>query len=250
MTSSARRRVDRINWLLGLQAKAGFRSGRQKYLEIGVRAGDTLAAVSAAQKVGVDPLFEPNRTQVQNTVGLDVALIEATSEDFFGSQIGVFDFIFLDGLHHWEQTYRDFTAALQVLRPGGLILVDDTVPIDAFAVGRDQAKSVAWRRRFRWNMDRPGAWNGDVFKVVPVLGALYRDLDWATFTRGNGQTVFFRRRDYVGTVGTEGLPERAEIDRYLLERASKLTYWWARRNPQAFRVVDEELFQLTKAGGG
>lgn len=160
----------------------------------------------------------------------------------------MFDFVFLDGLHHWEQTYCDFTSSLQVLRPGGLILIDDTVPIDAFSVGRDQAKSVALRRLFRWNMDRPGAWHGDVFKVVPMLGALYRDLDWATFKEGNGQTVFFRRRDYVGTVGAKCLPDRAELDRYLLERASRITYWWARRNPESFRFVDEESFQLTRAG--
>jgi hypothetical protein len=46
------------------------------------------------------------------------------------SSEAVFDFIFLDGLHTFSQTYCDFRNALKHLDPDGCILIDDVIPWD------------------------------------------------------------------------------------------------------------------------
>ncbi|HET6197695.1 MAG TPA: hypothetical protein VFE12_18170, partial [Acetobacteraceae bacterium] len=79
------------------------------YLEIGVNKGETFHSLGNCQKIGVDPafLFDVNAYQGNP----DIGLYQISSDEFFGrlpAGKGRFDVIYLDGLHTFEQTLRDF----------------------------------------------------------------------------------------------------------------------------------------------
>ena len=79
----------------------------KRYLEIGVQAGTTFRSLKLDHMDGVDPrfLFDVNRV-----VGEGRHLHEMTSDQFFLKNLGVekYDLVFIDGLHTYDQTYRDF----------------------------------------------------------------------------------------------------------------------------------------------
>ena len=104
-------RTDLINRLI---AHFGYTS----YLEIGVFLGENFNAIrlSHNQKTGVDP-----------ESGVE-GVFRVTSDEFFASNQRKFDIIFIDGLHHEEQVYRDINNALAVLSPGGAIVCHDISP--------------------------------------------------------------------------------------------------------------------------
>lgn len=54
-----------------------------------------------------------------------VSKVKATSDEFFERNTDTFDFIYVDGDHDPEQTYRDGVNAWAALNPGGLIGFDD-----------------------------------------------------------------------------------------------------------------------------
>lgn len=162
--------------------------GLRSYLEIGVFEGETFANVRARRRCGVDPrpLFDvallPRRSSFAVT----------TSDDFFTAlrPSKRFDVAFLDGLHTFDQTYRDLVHTFAHLRDG-VILVDDTVPVDEFSAISDQAAS--YRAREAAGLEgRP--WHGDVWRVVWLLERHHHDLEWRTIIdEGNPQTLVWRR---------------------------------------------------------
>jgi len=61
--------------------------------------------------------------------------VRMTSDDYFAQAIAEgtkFDIVFIDGLHHHDQVYRDIINSLEVLTPGGSILMHDCLPPDAY----------------------------------------------------------------------------------------------------------------------
>jgi len=106
------------------------------YLEIGCDNNDLFSAVAAKSKVGVDPVRGGSHRM--------------TSDAFFERNKALFDVIFLDGLHTYEQLHRDVENALTRLRPGGFIAIHDLVPLN-------------WREAHVPRIN--GAWTGDVWKV-------------------------------------------------------------------------------------
>jgi hypothetical protein len=171
--------VRRINRLLSeFQAPTA-------YLEIGVDYGFTLENILATERVGVDP----NAGIDQRRLPAGLVFVPTTSDAFFADlDVGLaYDVIFLDGLHTCEQTYRDLVNALRHLKPGGAILIDDTVPSDAVSAIPDLEAS---RRRRRELGMTGGQWHGDVFGVVWIISRYHPELAWATITdRGNPQTL-------------------------------------------------------------
>lgn len=118
--------------------------GYQSYLEIGVAWGETFDGVRAKYKVGVDPDPNSKATQVM------------PSDEFFKNLDPhyKFDIIFVDGLHQWEQCYRDIENSLNHLSPDGTILVHDVNPLEEV-----------------WVTDVPREgftpiWTGDVYKAI------------------------------------------------------------------------------------
>jgi len=86
------------------------------YLEIGVQRGECFRNITAENKTGVDPDWNSPAT------------ICMTSDDFFRSNTYTYDLIFIDGLHHADQVYKDIQNAIEVLNPGGTIMCHDMLP--------------------------------------------------------------------------------------------------------------------------
>jgi SAM-dependent methyltransferase len=84
------------------------------YLEIGCGANHLFDSVPAKQKVGVDPASGGN--------------VRATSDGFFSKNEQLFDVVFIDGLHTYEQAHRDLINSIRFLKPGGYIALHDLLP--------------------------------------------------------------------------------------------------------------------------
>jgi hypothetical protein len=126
--------------------------------------------VRVARKIGVDPIApRPNVEAALKRPGAQY--LATTSDEFFERHaaaqlpLGV-DIVFIDGLHTYDQTYRDVRNAFKVLRPGGVILVHDCLPTSAQEAV--VAPSYEEARRINgpgWN----GAWTGDGWKAIVAV---------------------------------------------------------------------------------
>lgn len=89
-----------------------------RYLELGTSGGNTIEAVLAAHRVGVDNAYRP-RGHVDEFFG-------CSTDDFFLSNNDQFDVIFIDAGHCFEQVVRDFENALSRAKWG--IFIHDLWP--------------------------------------------------------------------------------------------------------------------------
>jgi hypothetical protein len=130
-------RIEIIN-----RAVCVFGGDQCRYLEIGCERNVCFDSVISLHKVGVDPARG--------------GTIRATSDDFFSRNTDVFDVIFIDGLHTYEQVRRDAENGFKCLRLGGLMFFHDMLPNS-------------------WLEEAPvpivGAWTGDVWKLALDLAA-------------------------------------------------------------------------------
>lgn len=126
----------------------------QSYLEIGVDTGACFNSINCPNKTGVDP----SKEVLKNVPGC----IVKTSDDFFKQNKQTFDIIFIDGLHHYQQVYRDILNSLKVLNKGGTIVCHDMLPPDEMhqKVPRQQI-----------------AWTGDCWKAWVILRGTRSDLN-------------------------------------------------------------------------
>ena len=144
--------------------------GGQRYLELGVKDGACFDVVEATTKVAVDPRFAfrvPVLARARTALGARSGMLyfPTTSDAFFarhGERLAPFDVVFVDGLHTYEQAYRDVRNALAVLRPEGVVLVHDCNPQTAAAA----APSLAEAARTE---GFAGDWNGDVYRAIVRL---------------------------------------------------------------------------------
>jgi hypothetical protein len=121
------------------------KNGYQKYLEIGVNTpkqpGWNFNNINATIKHGVDP-------NVDTTY-------KVPSDVFFKKHVTMkYDLVFIDGLHIFEQAYRDITNSLKWLNKGGAIVVHDCNPTTEITQRRIRASNV---------------WHGDVWKAILKL---------------------------------------------------------------------------------
>lgn len=158
-------RPKRINQLL---ARLGPRAS---YLEVGVSKGFTFQEVRAFKKVGVEPKPQFNTSLLPPHTEIHIQ----TSDSFFASALdGLFDLIFLDGLHEANQTYRDLCSAIPRLKNGGYIVIDDILPKNIESSLPDEQASIASRIQ-RGMPDR--AWYGDTYKVIALIYKAHPELD-------------------------------------------------------------------------
>jgi hypothetical protein len=144
--------------------------GARTYLEIGVDDGLPFSVVRAPIKIGVDPI--PARPLVTAELQRPGSSYFAmTSDEFFerhAPQVlaGGVDVAFVDGLHTYDQAYRDVRHALRYLNPGGVVLVHDCLPADAqeacVANSYDEARRILGPT---WN----GLWTGDAWKTIVAI---------------------------------------------------------------------------------
>jgi glycosyltransferase involved in cell wall biosynthesis len=103
-------RTDIINHLI---KKNGYKS----YLEIGVRnANDNFNLIECDLKTGVDPDPYAKATHTM------------TSDLFFAANQWDYDIIFIDGLHHADQVFKDIFNSIHILNKGGTIVCHDMNP--------------------------------------------------------------------------------------------------------------------------
>lgn len=164
-----------------------------RYLEIGVNAGETFHAVTAKEKVAVDPHFRFDLA-VAKTEKVDCTYHQVTSDEYFGSIISPderFEVIYIDGLHTSEQTLRDFMNAISFLSPDGVILIDDVRPPTYLA-------SIPDRKTFFKVRESLGSskatWMGDVFRLVYFLETFAQQFSYRIVADNHGQAVVWRNR--------------------------------------------------------
>jgi hypothetical protein len=176
----------RINRLAALRAA-------RRYLEIGVADGGTFLHVDIPFKHAVDPRFRfPTAEHETETV----RFFEMTSDAYFtrAAPPGLtFDIIFIDGLHTFEQAFRDFCATQRLAHDRTIWLIDDVYPSDVFSSLPSQQDAVRFRKRHGADS---GVWHGDVYKCVFAIRDFFPNLDFRTFAKGEGnpQTVVLARR--------------------------------------------------------
>lgn len=207
--------------------------GAGSYLEVGVDQGVTFRDITVADKTGVDPHLKVRASSLEGP-GSRIATV--TSDEYF-SQLdpgSLFDLVFLDGLHLYEQTYRDFCNTLLHTHRRSVIVIDDTLPSDAYSAMRDQGLAVGLRRaeQGRRNPWRRGdqSWHGDVFKVVFAIHDFHPGFDYATITgSGNPQTLVWRSRDF---------DRRPRFDSF--ESIARLTYFDLLAHEDVLRTATED----------
>jgi predicted O-methyltransferase YrrM len=134
------------------------------YLEIGVRAGDSLVcALPGTRVVAVDPA-----PRLLHPVPAGTTLVESTSDAFFadGTASRLLgpdppDMAFIDGMHLFEYALRDLLNVEAWSHPGTVVVLDDCLPHEE-----------AWAQRERTT----GRWTGDVWKVLLYLQEQRPDL--------------------------------------------------------------------------
>lgn len=166
---------------------------RPAYLEIGVQHGITFDTIDASRKVAVDPNFLFDTAQAaRKPLNGSATYHEMPSDDYFSrfqKPDERFDVIFIDGLHSFDQTLRDLLNAVECLKEGGVIVVDDVMPISYAASLPTLEKNIAFRAaRGMKQVD----WMGDVYRLVFFIRDYMRGFSYATFTENHGQMVLWR----------------------------------------------------------
>ena len=174
--------------------------GGERYLEIGVATGETIEAVGAKRVVGVDPAHQVNSTRLPG----HIRLVAQPSDDFFDAVLSDpaatskrFDLIFVDGLHTFDQSYRDLRNAFGALHDHGIVVVDDTIPSSRFAALADKRLAKQLRRE---HGIASTDWMGDVYKTVVAVARFHPSLEMVTVEDAlhRGQTFIWRRRGPTG----------------------------------------------------
>lgn len=153
-----------LEWLIWLHQTAKPKS----YLEIGVEHGKSLQfAQSFTKAIGIDPAFQLIYSQEAW-----VKLFRMPSDDFFiqydlKEVLGEksVNLVFLDGLHTFDQTLKDFINIEHYSNSKTIVAIHDTFPVVPITASRER---------------KTGFWLGDTWKVVLILKKLRPDLKIAT----------------------------------------------------------------------
>jgi hypothetical protein len=100
-----------------------------------------------------------------------------------------FDVVYIGGLHTFDQTLRDLTNAISVLRIGGVIIIDDVLPISYAASIPSLEQSIKLRTLLG---DSRGDWMGDVYRLVFFIENYLPAYSYATVQENHGQTILWR----------------------------------------------------------
>jgi hypothetical protein len=193
-------RAELLNRLCGL-------FDQPRYLEIGVHNGETFMAIAAARKVGVDPKFLFDIDAAMRAQP-HASLHAMPSDAFFGGPHMVadgYDVIFLDGLHTAEQTLRDLLNATDLLRPGGVIVLDDMLPSSYHAALPDGLAAIRLREHLR---DPDTSWMGDVYKLAFFIDSFMQQFSVATVGM---QLLMWRAPRAPADIGQRSLEQVARM---------------------------------------
>jgi len=167
----------------------GLLNGATRYLEIGVFQGATFLNVDLPIADAVDPAFQFDVTAFARP---GTRFLQKTSDAFFREDIRgqQYDLIFLDGLHTFEQCFRDFCASMAFSHAKTIWIIDDTVPNDMFSTRRSMSEALMLRKAHGLTSH---SWHGDVFKTLFAVHDFFPTFDYRTIMNsGNPQTVLMR----------------------------------------------------------
>ncbi|MCC9620843.1 class I SAM-dependent methyltransferase [Thalassospira sp. MA62] len=159
-------RIALVNMLV---AKVG--GPEVSYLEIGCFGNALFDSVFASKKTGVDPASGGTHPM--------------TSDAFFAQNTDMFDVVFIDGLHEYEQVRRDAENALKFLKPGGWIAFHDLMPRN-------------WKEHHVPMLQ--DSWTGDCWKVAFDL-VRSEDLDFRLAKIDHGVGVLRPKKDGAKVAG-------------------------------------------------
>lgn len=134
------------------------------YVEIGVASGASIAvAAESTRCIGIDPY-----PRVKARIRARARLYPTESDDFFEhyqlfEELGVdsLDLAFIDGLHLFEQAFRDFINLEKYADPRTVIAIHDCYPPTELCAARERELTY---------------WVGDVWRLIPCLRRYRPDL--------------------------------------------------------------------------
>lgn len=168
------------------------------YLEIGVAQGYALAlARPPTIAIGVDPV-----PTVVRALQTPTYIFPEPSDDFFAAdRLGPvlmgrpLEFVFIDGLHSFEQAFRDLINVEKYATGETVVAFHDAVPLDEATQSREQLT------RF---------WTGDVWRVVLALREYRPDLEIFTIPASPSGLVVVRGLDPESPVLANAYEEAVE----------------------------------------
>ena len=125
-----------IDWNKILYSRISFISAAThkfndcRYLEIGCDNDICFKSIPVINKIGVDPTRGGN--------------VRDTSDNFFKDNKKVFDVIFIDGLHIYEQCRKDVINSLKVLKKDGFMFLHDMTPRNWAEENVPRLKNTLW----------------------------------------------------------------------------------------------------------
>ena len=152
----------------------------ETYLEIGIAQGNTLR-LAKRNAIGIDPDLYQYKLNLPNT-----KIFNMTSDNFFKDVENTknlhIDMAFIDGMHLFEFSLRDFINCEKFCEKDSIICFHDTIPLNENTCKRndDGTKNLCRIREY---------WNGDVFKISNILGKYRKDLKIDNFTSRDGLLV-------------------------------------------------------------
>ena len=127
------------------------------YVEIGVASGSSLAQVRhPTLAIGVDP-----NPSIKRRLSVPATVYRMKSDEFF-DEISLFEVLggkpfdigFIDGLHSFEQTLRDFANLESQSSSRSALFLHDCLPLDQ--------RTGSWPRTTSF-------WSGDSWRILPYL---------------------------------------------------------------------------------
>ena len=207
----------------------------ESYLEIGVSTGDNFLDVQVAKRTGVDPNFQFDWQQLND--GSSIVLYPVTSDTFFEmlDPDQLFDLIFVDGLHTYDQTYRDIINAIRHSHSRTVLLIDDTIPCDVFSTCREVRECYELRAN-GMGVNTDFRWHGDTYKLIPLLALFHTSFDYCTIRdRGNPQTLLWRK------TGDPWIDSLSQMQAFAaVDNLSKCDYLWLLRNLELYSLTNED----------
>lgn len=140
--------------------------GYHSYLEIGSGGrGANFDRVNCPEKLSVDPDPTCLADRIQS------------SDEFFATNDRTFDLVFIDGLHHAGQVYRDIVNSLACLNPNGSIVCHDLSP----------------RSELEQRVPRDSqSWTGDCWKAWVRVRLLFDNLEMFVVDTDHGCGIIRR----------------------------------------------------------
>lgn len=135
------------------------------YLEIGCDDDFLFSKVKINEKIGVDPVSGGN--------------FKGTSDKFFQQNSVFFDCIFIDGLHEYNQVYKDIMNSINYLKEDGCIILHDCLPTSIHQQAVPRYKS---------------SWTGDVWKAIVNIRTK-PELDTVTCNIDHGLSIIRKKKN-------------------------------------------------------